>query len=52
MKFIAACDVTNPLTGDNGATRFSVNKKASADDLEQLEQGMKKLCPLHLPLLW
>jgi len=42
VKFIAACDVTNPLTGDNGATRvFAQQKGASADDLEQLEQGMK-----------
>ncbi|WDB79583.1 glycerate kinase [Escherichia albertii] len=42
VKFIAACDVTNPLTGENGATRvFGQQKGASADDLEQLEQGMQ-----------
>lgn len=27
VKFIAACNVTNPLTGDNGATRVLLNKK-------------------------
>lgn len=41
VKVIAACDVTNPLTGDNGATRvFGPQKGASAEMLACLEQGM------------
>lgn len=35
------CDVTNPLCGENGATRtFGPQKGASPEQIEQLEKGM------------
>lgn len=42
VNIIAACDVTNPLTGPEGATRvFGRQKGASDDVLTLLEQGMQ-----------
>jgi glycerate 2-kinase len=39
---VAACDVTNVLTGNEGATRiFAPQKGASAEMVERLEQGME-----------
>jgi len=41
VKVIVACDVTNPLTGNNGATQvFGPQKGATEDMLVRLEQGM------------
>jgi glycerate kinase len=41
VNVIAACDVTNPLTGNHGATWvFGQQKGASPEALTQLEQGM------------
>ncbi|MBO4562369.1 MAG: glycerate kinase [Clostridia bacterium] len=43
-KFTVVCDVTNPLTGNNGATYiFGPQKGASAEDLELLEHGMQNM---------
>ncbi len=41
-KFTVICDVTNPLTGPEGAT-YTFGKQKGADDeiLEELEKGMK-----------
>jgi glycerate kinase len=40
----AATDVTNPLLGENGATRvFGPQKGATREDLERLEEGMSVL---------
>jgi len=39
-----ACDVTNPLAGPNGASHvYGPQKGASADQVEQLEEGLKHL---------
>ncbi|MDH3440692.1 MAG: glycerate kinase [Gammaproteobacteria bacterium] len=41
---IALCDVTNPLTGPNGAAAvFGPQKGASAEAVEQLDQGLAHL---------
>ena len=41
-SFSVLCDVDNPLTGPDGATRvFAPQKGASADDVERLEAGMR-----------
>ena len=41
-KFRVMCDVTNPLTGEKGATYvFGPQKGADAEKLVQLEKGMK-----------
>ena len=41
IRFTVACDVKNPLTGDNGASRvFAGQKGASATEIELLERGM------------
>ncbi len=41
VKYIAMCDVTNPLTGKNGATyTYGAQKGADAQTLEALERGM------------
>ena len=43
-KIIAACDVKNPLLGENGATRtFGPQKGATPDELEILERALKRL---------
>ena len=40
-EFIACCDVTNPLLGENGASRvYAPQKGASSDDVEKLENNM------------
>lgn len=42
------CDVNNPLTGENGATRiFGPQKGATAQQLDLLEQGMCNLETLY-----
>lgn len=42
VKFIILSDVTNPLTGEKGATRvFSKQKGATPEMIETLEKGMK-----------
>lgn len=39
--FIAACDVTNPLTGIEGATYiFGPQKKIKKEDLQEIDKGM------------
>ena len=44
LKIIAACDVKNPLLGENGATRtFGPQKGASLDQLEILERALTRL---------
>ncbi len=41
IQVIAACDVTNPLTGENGAARvFAKQKGASATQIDELERGL------------
>lgn len=41
IKLEIACDVTNPLTGENGATKIYARQKgASEKDIEELEAGM------------
>ncbi len=43
-KIIAACDVKNPLLGQNGATRtFGPQKGATPDELEILERALTRL---------
>ncbi len=42
VKFTVLCDVTNPLTGETGATRvFSKQKGATKEISDFLEKGMK-----------
>ena len=44
LKIIAACDVKNPLLGENGATRtFAPQKGATPDQLEMLERALTRL---------
>jgi glycerate kinase len=44
LKIILACDVKNPLLGENGATRtFGPQKGATPDELEILERALTKL---------
>jgi glycerate kinase len=44
LKIIAACDVKNPLLGQNGATRtFGPQKGATPDELEILERALTRL---------
>ncbi|WP_263078281.1 glycerate kinase [Endozoicomonas sp. Mp262] len=41
VEFIAACDVDNPLTGDNGASAiFGPQKGATPEMVEQLDQAL------------
>lgn len=41
VRLEVACDVTNPLTGPNGAARvYAAQKGASPGQIEQLEQGL------------
>lgn len=41
-KFNIACDVTNPLCGDNGCTKiFAPQKGAKEQDIETMERGME-----------
>ena len=43
-RFSVACDVTNPLTGPQGAARiFGPQKGADADQVEALDQGLANL---------
>ncbi len=42
VKLSAFCDVSNPLTGENGATRvYAPQKGASAEQISELERGME-----------
>jgi glycerate kinase len=44
IKIVAACDVKNPLLGENGATRtFGPQKGATRDELEILERALTRL---------
>ena len=44
LKIIAACDVKNPLLGQNGATRtFGPQKGSTPDELEILERALTRL---------
>src|SRR5207248_1078290 len=44
IKIVAACDVRNPLLGENGATRtFGPQKGAIPEKLEILERALTKL---------
>jgi glycerate kinase len=44
IKIVAACDVRNPLLGENGATRtFGPQKSATPAELEILERALTKL---------
>ena len=44
IKIVAACDVKNPLLGQNGATRtFGPQKGATSDELEILERALTRL---------
>ena len=43
-KFLVACDVTNPLTGPEGASHiYGAQKGASAEDIELLDSALEKL---------
>lgn len=43
-KLVVACDVTNPLTGPEGAAAvYAPQKGASADDVEALDKGLERL---------
>lgn len=42
VEFIACCDVTNPLLGENGASRiYAPQKGADSDAVEALEKNME-----------
>jgi len=44
VKFVALCDVDNPLLGANGAARvYGPQKGATPEEVEQLEQGLENL---------
>ena len=44
IKIVAACDVKNPLLGENGATRtFGPQKGATPEELEILERALTRL---------
>jgi len=44
-ELILCCDVKNPPFGEHGAARvYAKQKGASAEEIEQLDQGMKNLC--------
>jgi glycerate kinase len=44
IRIAAACDVKNPLLGENGATRtFGPQKGATPDELEILERALTRL---------
>ncbi len=44
IKIVAACDVKNPLLGENGATRtFGPQKGATPEQLEMLERALTRL---------
>ena len=46
-KITVACDVTNPLTGPNGAAYvYAPQKGASPDQVEQLDAGLRHLAVL------
>lgn len=48
IKFTLACDVTNPLCGENGAAYvFSPQKGASKNDVELLDDGLR-LSLIHI----
>jgi glycerate kinase len=44
IDFVVACDVGNPLLGENGAARiFGPQKGATPEQIEELEQGLHTL---------
>jgi glycerate kinase len=44
IKIVAACDVRNPLLGENGATRtFGPQKGATLEQVEMLERALTRL---------
>lgn len=44
VKFLVACDVTNPLYGETGAAKiYGPQKGASPDEVEQLDQMLRRL---------
>ncbi len=48
-KFLAACDVTNPLLGEEGAARvYGPQKGASPEQVEILEKGLSNLAAVIL----
>jgi glycerate kinase len=47
IEIVALCDVTNPLTGPDGATAvFGPQKGATRENLRQLEEGLQHLATL------
>jgi glycerate kinase len=47
VEFIVACDVSNPLTGDNGASRiFGPQKGATPEMVEQLDKALAHFADL------
>lgn len=47
IDFKVACDVTNPLYGENGAAYvYGPQKGASKDEIEQLDNGLKNISRL------
>lgn len=47
-KYLIACDVTNPLTGPNGAAHiYAPQKGATPEQVEQLDAGLR-----HIAKLW
>jgi glycerate 2-kinase len=47
IKIVAACDVKNPLLGENGATRtFGPQKGAIPEQLEMLERALTRLADI------
>lgn len=48
MRFVVACDVTNPLTGPNGAAHvYAPQKGATPKQVEELDAGLR-----HMARLW
>lgn len=48
-EIVAACDVDNPLCGENGATyTFGMQKGAKGEQLERLDKGLKNIASLML----
>jgi glycerate 2-kinase len=46
-RLVAACDVSNPLTGPRGSARvFAPQKGASPEDVEVLEAGIERLAEI------
>jgi len=51
-QFVALCDVTNPLNGDNGAARvFAPQKGATPEAVELLDRGLNRLAQVAVQRL-